>query len=251
MQKRPRVPHAGFQVTLVSTVARDTLTLPDGSRKTIPGGPANYVGHAFSRLGVDCALITGAIADVEVISLAHGEEYVIPALPPIPMPPFFACDAVVLSPIVREIDPDAVPSVSGLLVIDLQGFVREPGISSGEVTTKFDLAGLLHRADVVKVSESELSRLTDSSREALGDAILLTTLGERGALVRCGRVEEFVPAQPVDTPYTIGAGDSYLAGFTAALLDGHHPFQAAESAARFTEEILRRRIQLPAHDHVG
>jgi hypothetical protein len=225
----------------VSTVTRDTLTLPDGNRKTIPGGPANYIGEAFRRLGLECQLITGEVADVEVISTAHGEEYVIPALAPIRIPPHLECAALLLSPIVREINPHTIPKTDGLLVIDLQGFVREPGVSSGEVTATFDLTDLLARANVVKASESELQRLTETSRRALDGTILLTTLGERGAFVRCDHREGFVPARLIETPYTIGAGDSFLAGFTAAILDGCDPLQAAEKAARFTEDILRER----------
>lgn len=242
MHETGQASRASHRVTLVSTHTRDTLTLPGGSRKTIPGGPAFYIGTALKRLGLQCDLLTGAVAEVEVISNPHGEEYIIPALPPIRLPARVECEALVLSTIVREIDADSVPQVDGLLVMDLQGFVREPGVSSGEVTTKFDLAELLTRADVVKASESEVERLTDASREALANAILLTTMGERGALVRCDGRECFVPAQLVHTPYTIGAGDCFMAGFTAALLDGCPPVQAAEKAARFTEDILRQRV---------
>lgn len=230
------------RVVLVSTHTRDTMTLPGGARRTIPGGPAHYIGEALRRLGLGCELVTGAIADVEVISTPEGEEYVIPALPSIELPHRLECSALILSPIVREIDPEDVPHMDGLLVLDLQGFVREPGVSSGEVTTKFELAALLSRADIVKASKSELERLTDSSRAAVHDAILLTTLGERGALVQCDGHQCFVPARTIKTPYTIGAGDSYLAGFTAAVLEGCSAFEAAERAARFTEDVLRQRI---------
>src|SRR5579859_3940546 len=106
------------RVTLVSTNTRDTLTLPGGSRKTIPGGPAYYIGAALRRLGLECNLVTGDVAEVEVISNPHGEEYVIPALPPIQLPAWVECDALILSPIVREIDAKSVPPVDGLLVMD-------------------------------------------------------------------------------------------------------------------------------------
>jgi hypothetical protein len=242
MDETGQAPRARQRVTLVSTNTRDTMTLPGGGRQTIPGGPAFYIGEALRCLGLECELLTGAVAEVEVISTPRGEEYVIPEIPLIELPARLECAALVLSPIVREINPDGVPEVDGLLVIDLQGFVREPGVSSGEVTSKFNVATLLARADVVKASESEIDRLTDHSRQALAGTILLTTMGERGALVRCDDRECLVPARLVKTPYTIGAGDSYLAGFTAALLDGCTPIQAAEKAARFTENVLRQRI---------
>ena len=229
------------RVTLVASRARDSVVLAGGGRKTMPGGPAHYIGGALRRLNLEYELITGEVAQTEVVSTPHGEEYVIPAIAPIRLPARVDAAALIVSPIVREVSPPDIPEVNGLLVIDLQGFVREPGVSSAEVTTKFELVELFERADVVKASESELERLTDASRRALKSCMLVTTLGERGARVRCAGREEFVPARRVETHYTIGAGDSYLAGFTAALLRGCTPSVAAERAARFTEEFLRAR----------
>jgi hypothetical protein len=228
-------------ITLISTRTCDVMTLPDGSTRRLPGGPAHYMGRAFERLGVPCDLITGELAHVTVLSTPHGEEYVIPALAEIPLPERLP-STTIMSPIVREINPHAVPPVDGLLIIDLQGFVREPGVSSGEVTARFELADLLARCDVVKAAEHELERLNDESRAALDGGILLTTLGERGALLRQRNREVYVPANPVRTPYTIGAGDTYVAAFAVALVRGCDPLEAAERAARFTEEVLRERM---------
>ncbi|HEX6508659.1 MAG TPA: PfkB family carbohydrate kinase, partial [Chloroflexota bacterium] len=79
------------------------------------------------------------------------------------------------------------------------------------------------------------------SRAAIEAGILLMTMGERGALVRVNGRETLVPACPVKTPYTIGAGDTFVAAFVVALLSGDDPIEAATKAARFTEEMLRQR----------
>src|SRR5947209_18391102 len=94
MHETGQASRSRHRVTLVSTHTRDTLTLPGGSRKTIPGGPAFYIGEALRRLGLECDLLTGAVADVEVISTRHGEEYVIPALPVIELPARLECEAL-------------------------------------------------------------------------------------------------------------------------------------------------------------
>ncbi len=228
-------------VLIVSTHACDIFTRADGSTTCSAGGPALYMTNAFQLLGVPYQLITGEVARSAVTPSAHGEEYTITPIAPIPLPDRLVGAAIVLSPIVREIDPDSLPPISGRLILDLQGFVREPGVSSSHVKTRFDLADLLHAADVVKASEAELGRLTADSQRALSRAIVLVTMGERGVRVRVGNREEVVPARPVRCRSTVGAGDTFLAGFTAALLNGVGEIEAARQAARFTEDILRGR----------
>ena len=226
-------------IVVVSThtidVMRDPLT---GRERLMPGGPAFYIGAALERLNAPYVLITGQAVRVEVLPAPDGEQYVIPAFEQIPLPPSFSAPAVILSPVMREIDPLSVPPVEGLLVIDLQGFVREPSLPSGEVETQFDLAPLLHRANVVKAAEQELERLTPRSRAALEHAVLLVTHGQRGVTIREQGISHFIPSRPVDVRHTVGAGDTLLAAFVHALLKGQDLPDAGTSAARFTEQTL-------------
>lgn len=229
-------------ITLVSTYTRDVVPLPAGGFGEMPGGPAHYIGEALNRLGRSYDVVTGERARVEVIRHVDGEEYVIPSLQSIVLPERFDSTAVILSPIVGEIDPLKVPSTASLLVVDLQGFVREPKVSSGDVTRTFMLGGLLRRADVVKASVEELERLSAQSRAALEQTCLVVTLGVEGALVRWHGTEVHVASRPVRTAITIGAGDTFLAAFVSAVLDGNNPVEAAGRAARFTEMVLAERV---------
>ncbi len=226
-------------IVVVSThtvdVMRDPLT---GRKRLMPGGPAFYIGAALERLDAPYVLITGQAVRVEVLPAHDGEQYVIPAFEQIPLPPCFSAPAVILSPVMREIDPLGVPPVEGLLVIDLQGFVREPSRPSGEVETQFDLAPLLHRANLVKAAEQELERLTPRSQAALEHTVLLVTHGQRGVSVRERGISHFIPSRPVDVRHTVGAGDTLLAAFVHALLKGQDLPDAGTSAARFTEQTL-------------
>lgn len=229
-------------ITLVSTHTLDRVASTGGkSNVETPGGPARYVAHALGRLNFPYRLITGGVANVDVLPGADGEQYVIPRLSPIPLPVRLEGDAIILSPVMREIDPDAVPPTEGPLVLDLQGFVRQPGRPSGEETEKVRLVSLLRRASVVKASKHELALLDTDSCRALGRAILVETRGVRGAIVRVAGREYTVPAQPVQTDNTIGAGDTFLAGFICSTLRGNGPVAAATAAARFTEAFLRER----------
>ncbi|HZU12760.1 MAG TPA: PfkB family carbohydrate kinase [Chloroflexota bacterium] len=222
-------------ITVVSTRARDHL--PDGS--IMEGGPAHYIGTALDRLGHPWELITGQVAPVHVALYGGEEHYVIPSLEPIALPPTLPGPATILSPIMREIPPEAVPATEGLLLLDLQGFVRRP--STPELGKDVDLTALLARADAVKASPAELAALDSASRRMLDHTVVLVTGGERGTVVRHRGREWRVAAQPVRAHHSIGAGDMYLGAFAVALLRRHEPCEAAEFAARFTERMLAER----------
>jgi sugar/nucleoside kinase (ribokinase family) len=229
------------RVILVSTRTIDRLPLSDGSVREIPGGPATYVAEAFRRLGRQFTLITGERADVEVIPGEDGQEYIIPALPPIALPPRLTASAVLISPIVGEVPPDAIPPVDGLLVVDLQGFVREAGRPTGVFSRPFDLTGILRRAHVVKGSTSELCRLTHESRRVLRHRLLLESRGGQGLVLHDGARDTRFDASPIASPHTIGAGDTMLAAFVDSLLTSNSPASAAREAVAFTETVLRER----------
>jgi sugar/nucleoside kinase (ribokinase family) len=141
----------------------------------------------------------------------------------------------------REIDPDAFPSVEGLLVVDVQGFVREPGVRTDQVKGPYHLAGLLGRAGLVKASDEELALLDAESTEALSKTTVLATGGSRGAKVlRDGQAIE-IPVKRVEGVHTIGAGDIFLACMTWEMVRGKPAAEAALVSARFTEALLLER----------
>jgi ribokinase len=87
-------------------------------------------------------------------------------------------------------------------------------------------AGLLGRGDVVVVNEVEARELFGLDGEIdpaslaglVGDGDLVVTLGARGvAFVPAGGAVATVPAYPVETVDTVGAGDAFVGGFAAEL----------------------------------
>jgi sugar/nucleoside kinase (ribokinase family) len=229
-------------VILISTRTVDHLPRPGGRVHHIPGGPATYMAEAFARLGRPYTLITGDRVEVQVLPGEGGQEYVIPSIPPIRLPERLTAPAVVISPIIGEVPHDSIPHIDGLVVVDLQGFVREPDRPTGDPTHQFELAELLHRTDVVKASSAEISWLTAGSRAALEHLILLETHGGQGLVLRQGNQQTHIPAAPLAPVHTIGAGDTLLAGFVHVLLCGEGPESAARQAVAFTERVLRERM---------
>jgi fructokinase len=78
---------------------------------------------------------------------------------------------------------------------------------------------VLRRADVVKVSDEDLSMLapevTVESMLDVGAAVVLVTAGAAGSAIVTGDGEVTVPVPPLEGPVidTIGAGDTFGAGF--------------------------------------
>lgn len=205
------------------------------------GGPPSYIRPALRDLGWPCRVVTGVRATVEVIPGPDGEDYVVPLLPTIALPPCLHAPAIILSPIMHEIDIYHLPRFDGLVVADLQGFVRRPNVPSGALGHNVDLLPLLERVDVVKATPAELMALSAPSRQRLSAAVLLLTRGPAGAVVEYAGRTTAVPARPVSGVITIGAGDTFLACFTVEMLRGASPEDAGHAAARFTEGFLESR----------
>jgi ribokinase len=101
------------------------------------------------------------------------------------------------------------------------------------------LAELLPLVDFPVVSRAFAETLFGTSRvrEALerllaaGARMAVVTLGDRGALARCGSQEIRCPAWPVEARDTTGAGDAFLAGLVWGLLEGFEAGEVLRAAA--------------------
>jgi fructokinase len=84
---------------------------------------------------------------------------------------------------------------------------------------------LVERSDVVKASEEDLRWIdpdhpperTAQTWLALGPAIVVVTMGDRGAMALCAAGEVRVAARPVQVVDTVGAGDAFMVGLIDAL----------------------------------
>ena len=98
---------------------------------------------------------------------------------------------------------------------------------------------LLHKADIVKMNESELELITgwfspyktDEERMAkIQDTFsiekMVVTRGEKGAIVNWNGTFYNQPGIKVDVVDTVGSGDSFLAGFLSQIMEGKEPGEA-------------------------
>ena len=96
------------------------------------------------------------------------------------------------------------------------------------------LPELLQYVDILLPNEDEACRM--ASRDTVEEALqvlsrqvpcIAAKCGSRGALVQAGGKLSHVPPVPVDPVDTIGAGDSFNAGFLSAYLQGADPVECA------------------------
>ncbi|HLF58180.1 MAG TPA: PfkB family carbohydrate kinase [Alphaproteobacteria bacterium] len=131
-------------------------------------------------------------------------------------------------------------AVAPVIALDIQGFVRKfliPGVPEKAVAAA--LAGLSH-VTIVKADASEAAAIAGIVEPAaaaralarFGPREVIVTSGSKGSLVwaegALAEIPAFAPKRMVDAT---GAGDSYLAGYVAARLEGHDPPQAARFGA--------------------
>lgn len=100
-----------------------------------------------------------------------------------------------------------------------------PSLIADRAAAQARIAHLVERSDIVKVSDEDL-RWIDPDHEpqrtargwlASGPAIVVVTLGSRGAVAFCSAGDARFAADPVRVIDTVGAGDAFMVGLLDAL----------------------------------
>lgn len=114
--------------------------------------------------------------------------------------------------------------MQGAAVISFDPNIR-PNFIADETSYRERLRRMIAMSDIIKVSEEDLSWLEPgSSFEHVahnwiesGAAIVTLTMGERGARSLTRDLDITCPSLPVDIVDTVGAGDTFNAGFLSSL----------------------------------
>ncbi len=145
-------------------------------------------------------------------------------------------EAVLIGPILREISFELIRDIrsryDGLFFCDPQGLLRGAGEDSRIYHEKPEgIEEVLGLFDIVKPNELEGKVLTgvdcrqdpfEAARiiKGWGPKIVIVTLAELGSVIYDGDNFVEIPPHPVDLLDSTGAGDTYMAGFVHAYLNG-------------------------------
>lgn len=140
---------------------------------------------------------------------------------------------------------------AGDRVVMLDPNIR-PGFIRDEATYRARMDAMLSRADIVKVSDEDLHWLMGAgdvaelaqALRARGPSVVIVTEGAQGARAFHSGGVAHAAANRVDVVDTVGAGDTFNAGFLAALDEAGLLRRAALSD--LSEEALRAALALGA-----
>jgi len=120
--------------------------------------------------------------------------------------------------------------------------------------------GLLQKADIIKLNDDEMDRLTGcgGTTEAVegGARALAKTAAGRAVCVTCGARGAgllwedrwfWEATKPVKVADTVGSGDAFLAALVAGLHDGWTPAEALAGACRLGEWVASQPGATPAY----
>lgn len=236
---------------VVGNYCHDQLLLPGGQQATVLGGAVSYIANVYDALGLDAQVVSKVGSDFAYSTdvLAHpptvvpgqfttqfvadlsGKERVLYASHV--CDPVYARDLPVgctfeiglAAGIAGEILPETIvrlAETSRTVIVDMQSMVRvvDPqteavGLCRLEDTPYYDL---IPRVSFLKVARDEAPFLdVEAVRKT---TYVLVTEGALGCRVFSADSEYRVPAIPAQVLDRTGAGDSFLAGFSAGILLG-------------------------------
>ena len=155
----------------------------------------------------------------------------------IKLPRTLKADATIISTIGNEFNLRDLDKLSGLIVLDLQGFART---KKGRINFP---PKNLQRIGVLKVTQSELKSLKLRDVQDQKKRILLVTKGAGGFKVFAkDKVYKFF-AKKSKASDTLGAGDVLLTAFVAKFTKTHN----LKTASRFALDYTTKFIETKSH----
>ena len=206
-------------VTVVSSFANDAVLNKQGQVVSLRrGGPAYFVKNIFEQEKIKFDLVVGEEIDVEILVTESGEFGRVKTQIRNQNLGDIKTECLLLSTIVNEW-PFMLKKYSGILFIDIQGFVRDP---SDFGKKRMISVPKRYRPFCVKGTEQEICYLPLDFIESQKERCLIVTKGIMGSTIFYKRKEfTFKPRKIARVLHTIGAGDTFFALFFAEFSRTH------------------------------
>lgn len=265
------------ELTVVGHIAVDRIITPSDSRTQL-GGPPTYVSLIARRLGpnvkaatkvgedlpntflrqirelgidlrgqvVEGAATTRFVLDYRGAERRLSVESVCEEIEPGDLRE--PVGAVLVAPIVGEVPPAAVLTLTGaeLVALDPQGFVRKVREDGSVGPRRWFDEDLLRRVTVYKSSEDELRLVTGINDPwrglgrilELGAEVAIATRGARGSLLLTREGRCVIPVYGSEAVDPTGAGDVFIGAFLTEYLRGEEPLWCASMAAAAASAVV-------------
>ncbi|MCO5581742.1 hypothetical protein L7F22_035631 [Adiantum nelumboides] len=240
-------------VLLVGHCCHDSIRTPAGAVFEALGGSVAYISiildalriplHLISKVGSDfayaslllprlpslslCASTTQFFADFtltddRVLKTGHLCEPIFPLDIPSHVPRFPIGLAVGVACEISAETLERMADTCDLLVVDVQALIRTIDPATGlvglQALSQTPFQRLLHRVSYLKAACNEAPYI--NIEDVRKDTVVIVTQGKHGCTVYCKEHEFMVPAFEAEEVDPTGAGDSFLAGFSAGLYHG-------------------------------
>ncbi len=233
------------QISLAATTSTDYIyNAAMELVSTSSGGPHYFISNALVAEGINFTTACAPHCDVEIIRKDDNEFGRLrgEVMPRTILFEKISAPYVIISSVYNEIKFDTAAEYAGKIILDVQGFVR----MRGEFGAKKNWNGpnyLREKLWVVKANEIELKFLDADFIEEQKKRILIITHGSAGCeLFFHGEKFELVPLKKINSPHTVGAGDTLLGYFCAHLIQNNNPLSALQYAMARTTEFLEQII---------
>lgn len=231
------------KISVISSFATDRLI--DGKTGKVineqGGGPILYLTQALEKLELKPKLFYGEELLVEILVMEHDEFGSIKEQPKrLPFPDVVTPSAIV-STLLDEWDLTNANQYSGLLFVDVQGYVRD-GTDFGKKKAWKDVEHLAPFIFCIKGNEVEIGQLPGNVVEdQKRNRMLIVTKDRNGVdIFYKGRSLSLTPQKVVFPKHTIGAGDTFFANFVYQFMEAEDIEDAATFALERTTKFLER-----------
>jgi hypothetical protein len=218
--------------TIISTFAQDRLIKEEGIQIR-EGGPAYFITRVFKKLREPFELISNKPGVVEIDMRDKKEAGRVKKVSKIRFLPKERMDLVIISTLLKEYEPKAFGNVSCL---DVQGYVRD---NTGFGKKKLFDSPELEKFTIIKGDANEIACIPTQRLAKV--PIVLITIGSGGFIIIENDKRRQYSIEKVDSPDTIGAGDTFFAAFCIKYSKTRDTVQCAEFAKRIVTDFLKEK----------
>lgn len=258
-----------FDLVTVGHFAIDTISSPTISTlKPTLGGPPTYVSLAARKLNARIKVISKVgddfshkhitwlsakgvdLSGLKRVEGAYTTRFALkytnkkrmlqmpsraPPIRPEDVPESLRARAIHVAPIANEVSRkvvDKLRSLTGILFLDPQGFVREFDAEGNSRLKKWSNLHVLKQIDLYKSSASEIRMITGFSNlrvamekiHSYGAKVVIVTRGMKGSkLLFEGNLHDIPACKPKIVRDSTGAGDAYIGAFLAEYVEEKKP----------------------------